>query len=162
MNENIAAALDKLKSVAPETDWDNVRTTLNTLGNTIYGFNKAKGFWDAPVEIAKLEEAFNNVETSLSESQATALNSVIEKFSRRNVGELLMLKASELGEAMEADRKNMMDNHLPHLKGFDTEVADCLIRIMDASGGLNLNIGDVVIEKLAYNLSRPHKHGKNY
>jgi NTP pyrophosphatase (non-canonical NTP hydrolase) len=82
--------------------------------------------------------------------------------AERNVGELLMLMTSELGEALEAHRKDLNDDHLPHLKGFDTELADCLIRIFDSGGGLNIKLGDVLIQKLAYNLSRPYKHGKKY
>jgi hypothetical protein len=34
----------------------------------------------------------------------------------RNVGELLMLTVSELSEAMEGHRKNLMDDKLPHRK----------------------------------------------
>lgn len=80
----------------------------------------------------------------------------------RNVGELLMLMTSELGEALEAHRKDKQDEHLPHRKGLEVELADCLIRILDASAGLGLDIGGAVIEKLAYNRTRAHKHGKQY
>lgn len=42
----------------------------------------------------------------------------------------LMLTVSELGEAMEGDRKKLQDDHLPHHKMFDVELADAVIRIM--------------------------------
>jgi NTP pyrophosphatase (non-canonical NTP hydrolase) len=75
-----------------------------------------------------------------------------------NVGEKLMLIVSEVAEAMEADRKNLDDDKLPHRKGIEVELGDALIRILDLCGHLNLDIGGAVKEKLEYNFSRPdHK-----
>lgn len=72
----------------------------------------------------------------------------------RNVGELLMLMVSELAEAMEGDRKNLMDDKLPHRKQLEVEVADCLIRIFDFCGGKGLDVGGAFVEKMAYNAVR--------
>lgn len=72
----------------------------------------------------------------------------------RNVGELLMLMVSELAEAMEGHRKNLMDTHLPHRKMFEVELADCLIRICDTAGQLGLDLGGALAEKLEYNARR--------
>lgn len=52
----------------------------------------------------------------------------------RNVGELLMLMVSELAEGMEAHRKNLMDDKLPHRPGLEVELVDCFIRMMDLAG----------------------------
>jgi|DEB0MinimDraft_6_1074348.scaffolds.fasta_scaffold100252_2 hypothetical protein len=41
---------------------------------------------------------------------------------------------SELSEAMEGDRKNLMDDHLPHYEMFWVELADFVIRVMDCLG----------------------------
>ena len=57
---------------------------------------------------------------------------------KRNFGELIMLTVSELGEALEGDRKSLMDDKLPHRSMFEVELADTLIRILDYVGGLNL------------------------
>jgi len=56
----------------------------------------------------------------------------------RNVGEMLMLCVSELAEAMEGHRKNLMDDKLPHRTMLEVEMADCLIRILDMSAGSEL------------------------
>jgi len=80
----------------------------------------------------------------------------------RNKGELIALMHSELSEALEADRKNLMDDKLTNRKGFDVELADCLIRILDTCGALDIPIQQIVEEKLEYNRSRAHKHGKGY
>lgn len=73
---------------------------------------------------------------------------------KRNVPEMLCLIHSEISEAMEGYRKNLMDDKLPHRKAIEVELADAVIRIMDLAGGLDLNIADAVIEKLLYNSKR--------
>lgn len=73
---------------------------------------------------------------------------------KRNVGELLMLVVSEVAEAMEGDRKQLQDDKLPHRKMLEVELADAVIRILDMAGGLNLDLGGAIYEKLVYNQSR--------
>ena len=46
----------------------------------------------------------------------------------------LCLVHSEVSEAMEGARKNRMDDHLPHRKAFEVELADAMIRILDLAG----------------------------
>lgn len=79
-----------------------------------------------------------------------------------NTGEKLMLMVSELGEALEAHRKGLKDDHLPDFDGITVELADCIIRILDYCGHHSLPLGDALLAKLRYNLSRPRKHGKAY
>jgi NTP pyrophosphatase (non-canonical NTP hydrolase) len=82
----------------------------------------------------------------------------------RNVGELLMLVTSELGEAMEAHRKGNFTNPKGTFQKdtFEDEIADAIIRLLDMAGGLNIDIDFHVFAKLEYNKSRPKLHGKNY
>lgn len=72
----------------------------------------------------------------------------------RNVGELLALIHSEISEALEGHRKNQMDQHLPHRPSIEVELADAMIRICDLAGGLNLDLGEAIAEKLNYNSIR--------
>jgi len=58
----------------------------------------------------------------------------------RDPDELLMLIVSELSEALEGHRKNLMDDKLPHRKMIEVEMADAYIRIADFAGGFNLPI----------------------
>lgn len=70
----------------------------------------------------------------------------------------LMLVVSELAEAMEGDRKNLMDDKLPHRPMREVELADAVIRIFDLAGAYNMDLGGAVSEKLAFNAKRPdHK-----
>jgi NTP pyrophosphatase (non-canonical NTP hydrolase) len=100
---------------------------IQEIVNYIHGANVAAGWW-------------NDLETGERKD--------------RNVGELLMLTVSELAEAMEGHRKNLMDDKLPHRPMFEVELADTLIRIFDMAGGLGYDVGGAMVEKLAYNAKR--------
>lgn len=52
--------------------------------------------------------------------------------------EKLQLVSTEIAEATEAERKNLMDDHLPNRKGGEVELADALIRVLDLGGYLKL------------------------
>lgn len=79
----------------------------------------------------------------------------------RNFGELIALMHSELSEALEADRKNLMDDKLPHRRGAEVELADAIIRILDACGGFGYDIGGALVEKLLFNAVRPDHQTEN-
>lgn len=70
------------------------------------------------------------------------------------VPEKLMLIVTELSEALEGHRKNLMDTHLPEMKMFDVEIADALIRLLDLAGAKKINLGKAYAEKMAYNAIR--------
>ena len=72
----------------------------------------------------------------------------------RNDGECIALMHSELSEMLEGLRKDKQDDHLPHRKSAEVELADLLIRAFDYAGARNLDVAGAVIEKLAYNLKR--------
>lgn len=79
----------------------------------------------------------------------------------REVGTDLMLIVSELSEAMEGIRKDLMDDHLPHRKMFEVEIADVIIRACDTAGKYSLDIGAALIEKLKYNTQRADHKREN-
>lgn len=123
---------------------------LNESAQKIHQNNKEKGFWD----------------------------------NDRNVGELLMLVTSELGEAMEAHRKGRFadiekyeqetsdsrcsDKDVPHIfkarikDSFEDEICDAIIRLLDMSAGLGIDIEKHIQYKVQYNTTREKLHGKQY
>jgi NTP pyrophosphatase (non-canonical NTP hydrolase) len=66
----------------------------------------------------------------------------------------LCLIHSEISEAMEGYRKDLMDDKLPHRKAIEVELADAVIRIGDLAGYLGLDVGGALDEKMAYNAVR--------
>src|SRR6185312_4834615 len=78
-----------------------------------------------------------------------------------NIGEKLCLVHSEISEAMEGARKNLMDDKLPHRKMIEVELADAVIRIGDLCGRLGLDLGGAIAEKLEYNAHRPDHKKEN-
>ena len=83
------------------------------------------------------------------------------KPKERNKGELLMLIVSEIAEAMEGERKDLMDDHLPHRRMAEVELADTLIRIFDYAGGHGYDLAGALIEKLEYNARRADHKPEN-
>lgn len=78
----------------------------------------------------------------------------------------LALIHAEISEALEEIRKNKApteiytEGHKP--EGFPVELADAVIRIGDLCGWLGIDLEAAIIRKMAYNKSRPHKHGKQF
>jgi hypothetical protein len=73
---------------------------------------------------------------------------------KRNFGEVVALMHSELSEALEADRKGLMDDKLPHRDGREVEFADAIVRILDTAAALGLDVAGAFIEKNRINQSR--------
>lgn len=79
-----------------------------------------------------------------------------------NTGEKLALMHSEISEALEADRQGLQSGKIPEFSGVEEELADLLIRVLDFAAYHELRLGEALVEKMRYNLSRPFKHGKAY
>jgi hypothetical protein len=72
----------------------------------------------------------------------------------REFGTMIALCHSELSEALEGARKNMMDDHLTHRKMAEVELADCIIRILDLAEREGYDIAGAIAEKHDYNRTR--------
>ena len=148
-------------SNSKETGNEYLCKGINESAQIVHRDMKAKGFWD----------------------------------NERNVGELLMLVTSELGEAMEAHRNgrfadverfdaklrtSRIINRDPSyvgditperayevaycscMKGFEEEIADAVLRLLDLSAGLGIDLEKHINAKARYNKGREVLHGKRY
>ena len=117
-------------------------------------------------------------------SQQIHANAVAKGFWDKipNFGELLMLTVSELGEAMEADRKDKRTDkeHLKwvaslkndsvadeffknHIKDtVEDEMADAIMLLLSISASRKIDIQAHITAKMRYNAGRPKLHGKRY
>jgi len=158
--------------------------TITELVKESHGNALKKGFYDCPecrgkgswltlTPLGDMDEC--------SYCDATGIN------QNKNIGELLMLVTSELGEALEAHRKGrradfnrynancefgsditpkeerQIISFKDHIKDtFEDELSDAVIRIADMCGYLGIDLEKHIELKMKYNATREYKHGKRY
>ncbi len=128
---------------------------------------QSKEFMQRKDDMSQLERDKETIEYISRNSKLNLTSEIFHEMNRkwwykedsdvkleRNKGELLMLMVSEIAEAMEGERKNLMDDHLPHRKMVEVELADLFIRLMDYAGAYGYDLDGAVYEKMMYNLTR--------
>jgi NTP pyrophosphatase (non-canonical NTP hydrolase) len=119
----------------------NYAGAINDLAEDVFNMSESKGFWGiddisdfaiVPIKLALI-----------SDEVCEALRVHREEYD--DSGEDF---ASYMTEMQEID--------------FTEELADIIIRTLDLAAGLDLNIGDAIINKIEKNRDRPNKHNKRY
>ena len=130
---------------AEDEAWQNAEKALNQCQTTIAKLNTDDGREQVYRSAVALTNYCHGVSRECGWWAAT---------TDRDIPRLLMLCVSELAEAMEGDRKQLMDDHLPDRPMLEVELADAVIRIFDMAGGLKLDVAGAIAEKLRYNTKR--------
>ncbi len=123
-----------------------MRSVINNLAEQIFDWACEKGWWD-----------------SYPQTRHQTGKRLIQ-LNADQIASKLMLATSELAEALEVIRNP--DASLTGIEmvggkpeGFGIELADCIIRILDLSAALDIDIGHCIAVKMGYNQTRPYRHG---
>lgn len=106
-----------------------------------------------PLGMTPIEkEAFSGVRAAMILAHHTAANAgwyrdpKTGQEVRRNFGEVIALMTSELSEALESDRKSLMDDKLSHRNGVEVEFADMFLRVGDTAMSRGDDVSAAIVE----------------
>ena len=158
-------------------DWELCKKIVETADNLLYENEEFKSKYNSE------KEYYEKVASEVQYSPLNTLSSQIHDNAVKHgfydkpkeIGTLLMLVVSELGEAINADRAGrhcsirlLPDNiHKQQFEDavkdtFEDEIADAIIRLLDLCGYLSIDIDKHIAEKMRYNANREKLHGKQY
>lgn len=147
------------------TSNDQTRTALAQLQQRIFDINESKGFHDDRPKPMRPGATL----TGQKERQNALANWQ---------GNKLLLIVSEVAEAHDEIRNGraadetyyptqppltevqVVERHKP--EGVPSEIADVVIRCFDFAATEGFDLGEIILEKLAYNETRPFMHGKKF
>ena len=116
----------------------NIAVTLTNLQNEIHQGNVIAGWW-------------TDLKTGVDLAEEARLGT---RLGKALVAEKLALVHSEVSEALEGHRKSLNDDKLTDRLQIEVELADAVIRILDLTGALKLDIGGALQAKRQYNAKR--------
>lgn len=105
-----------------------------------------KGFWDPSARPGVM----NGLPPSIMEKLALIHAEVSEA-----------VEAYRIAPNLEALAQSLPDPETGKITGFASELADVILRVVDLAEHLHINLEREIEQKMEFNKTRPHKHGKN-
>ena len=143
-------------------------STLNEIAQAAHANARAKGFWDDCVTdgalypeavVAKIPEKLCLIHSEVSEALEDFREGNMETVAHYSSGRSAMgcPKCDCFRENSDIACRNC--GHLAKPVGFPSELADILIRTLEFAAALGLDMDREVAVKMAYNATRPVRHG---
>ena len=130
---------------------------FNELAKQINQGVREKGFWDS------MDASLDALKDHAIEYGDT--KNTVKATKDAFIAQKIALIMSEMGEALEAMRKGdyTADGYGVGKKdSFADELTDAVIRILDLSGELSIDLDAQIAFKMAFNAQREAKHGKEF
>lgn len=126
-------------------------SNLNELSKEIHANAVEKGWWDKPVSFGEIIALCHS---ELSEALEEYRNGKPQVYFMKKDKTSAYFGENDYDECTILNKWNG-----EKLEGIATELADCIIRILDYCGKENIDIDKVVRLKHEYNKTRSYKHG---
>jgi hypothetical protein len=135
---------------------------LNELRDEAFRIAKEHGFKDASIgeDVALFHsEASELLEDHRDGSAPTEVWYEIKTPAYHGNGAPMMVGGKQLTVAVRSPLSTTTEGHFIKPCGIPSELADIVIRVLHFSGKHGIDIEKAVVEKMAYNESRPYLHG---
>lgn len=143
---------------------------LKAIAEECHETSKSKGWWNAededgkmlvPERLQTLKERLRTIPTKIALIHSEA-SEALEEYREGNLKTLFRgsVQLSSGTQVRDYASPHGMDDHPPRKPvGFPSELADILIRTLEFAVALDIDIAEEVRLKMAYNQTRPHRHG---
>lgn len=137
---------------------------LNNLAAAIYGNARDHGFWDdGERNFAEMLMLVTSELAEALEEHREGRPNVYHSINARRVYRVVDASGADWTTNPNGlSLGNTYTGFRVKPEGVAVELADALIRILDTMHSLGVDIDAVVADKMAYNATRPFKHGKAY
>jgi|SRR6185312_10022530 len=124
--------------------------TITELVERAHAMSRAKGWYDGEAANKNIGEMLALIHSEVSEA--------LEDWRNGNM-ELKFLRCCDLARYGHRDGCPGKETGVGKPVGFPSEIADIAIRVGDLCGFLGIDLEKAVSEKMAYNATRPYRHG---
>lgn len=151
-----------------------ITKTMSALQEDIHQISVSKGFYENPRRIGEqialmhselseaLEEHRDGVDLAEVYYSESVNNEVLSKLGKLSINQDVFQETHYQLNGHDVPKATLDEHGVFNRKpeGFAVELADCVIRILDTCEFLGIDLQPVIEEKMAYNATRPHKHGR--